>query len=185
MYANVASSVSIIILLTILMVATWTDITRHRIPNLLSLGGMVLGLVLQVWGIGIAGLVNGLGGVSLGLLLFLPFYVVGGMAAGDVKLMAAVGAFLGTSHIMSAIAMTLIFGGVLGVLVLLSRRGMPAAWGRYALILKCLWTTGKFYWIPPAPGEAAATPFPYALAILFGTVSTLWGLGHFNQLLSL
>jgi hypothetical protein len=86
---------------------------------------------------------------------------------------------------MPAIAMTLICGGIVGMLVLLTRRGVPDAWSRYALILKCLWTTGKFYWIPPAPGEAASTPFPYALAILTGTVSALWWLGHFNQLLSL
>lgn len=164
----------IILLLLILLAATCTDIKRHRIPNLLSLGGIVLGLGFQIWAFGFEGLLTGLGGFGMGLLILLPFYAFGGMGAGDVKLMAAVGTFLGPFNALLAAAFTLMAGGVLGIIVLLLRRGGMASLRRYGSTLKCLATTGQFSYIPPAAGEAAATRFPYALAILTGTVTALW-----------
>lgn len=164
----------IILLLLILIAATCTDIQRHCIPNILSLGGIVLGLGFQIWAFGVDGLLIGMGGFGVGLLILLPFYAFGGMGAGDVKLMAAVGTFLGPFNALLAAACTLMAGGVLGLIVLLIRRGGMASLHRYGSTLHCLVVTGQFSYIPPAADEAAATRFPYALAILTGTVIALW-----------
>ncbi len=118
----------------------------------------------------------------MGFLIFIPFYALGGMGAGDVKLMAAVGAFLGLLDTLLAAGLTLAAGSVMGVFVLFYRRGTLVAFQRYGLILKCLATTGQLSYIPPAPGEAATTRFPYALAIFTGTVAALWHLSYLQRL---
>ena len=182
MLALMTYNVSTILLLMALIIAVWTDVMHNRIPNLLSLGGAVLGLSLQSWALGTDGLLAGLGGLSIGLLIFLPFYALGGMGAGDVKLMAAVGTFLGPLDTLWASAFTLMAGGLLGVLVLLLRRGGMVTLRRYGSILKCLLVTGRFSYVHPTPGEAAATRFPYALAIATGAITVLWWLSYLSRL---
>ena len=88
-----AQEVSLIVLFGLLAVAVVGDLRRHRIPNTLVLTGMALGLAGQMVVGGVAGLINGVSGMAVGFGLFLLLYVVGGMAAGDVKQMAMVGAF--------------------------------------------------------------------------------------------
>lgn len=171
-----SADIGIVLLVLILSAATLTDIRSHRIPNILSLGGMVLGLALQFWTHGAAGMLAGLGGIGIGLLIFIPFYALGGMAAGDVKLMGAVGAFLGPMPALLAVAFTLMAGGVLAFCVLIIRRGALESLRRYLSIAHCLLVTGRISYVPPADGEAATAPFPYALAILTGTAAALWWL---------
>ena len=84
----------VVLLLGLLGVAVVSDLRSHRIPNLLVLLGLVLGLVGQTWAAGFIGLGHSLLGMLIGFGIFLPMYAVGGMAAGDVKLMAMAGAFL-------------------------------------------------------------------------------------------
>lgn len=167
---------STMLLLVILITAVSIDLWRHRIPNVLSFGAIVLGLGLQVWTLGVDGLLIGLGGLGIGLLIFLPFYLLGGMGAGDVKLMAAVGTFLGPTDTLLAAGLSLLVGAVLGVLVALARRGALATLRRAASTLKVLPSPG----VPPQSGAAAV---PFALAIAIGTVTALWWLAQLGQLL--
>src|SRR4029450_7457447 len=92
-----AHIVMISTLASILCVAVMSDLRTHRIPNVLCAGAFGTGLILQTMLFGLAGLVDGVGGAVVGLLILLPLYAIGGMGAGDVKLMAAVGTFLGLS----------------------------------------------------------------------------------------
>ena len=71
-----------------------TDLRTSRIPNLLTFSAAAAGLAWHAFG-GWAPLASALGGLALGLLLFLPIYLLRGMGAGDVKLLAALGAWLG------------------------------------------------------------------------------------------
>jgi prepilin peptidase CpaA len=82
-------------LLAILSFATLSDLREHKVPNVLTFGGAFLAFILQWTLNGGSGLVMAATGWLACLACFLPFYVRGGMAAGDVKLMAAVGAFIG------------------------------------------------------------------------------------------
>lgn len=162
-------------LLTMLLIASWTDIRRHRIPNLASLGGALLGLGLNALLFGWDGLLSGFYGLGLGLLIFLPFYALGGMGAGDVKLLAAVGAFVGPIPVLLIGICTLLVGLPLGLVYALIRSGFRVDLGRYWLMLKTFFRTLRVCYIPPPPGDVMAARFPYALAILAGTViALLW-----------
>jgi len=162
------------LLIMILIGAVWSDIQRHRIPNILSLGGIILGIAAHTWMNGASGLLTGIGGATVGMGIFLPFYLGQGMGAGDVKLMGAAGAFLGPEYALLATGLSLGSGGVLAIVILASRGGLKPLATRYLSTIKCLSVTGKLSYIPPAPGEVATIKFPYAIAIGIGTLATLW-----------
>jgi prepilin peptidase CpaA len=162
------------ILLLILVCAAIIDILQHRIPNLLSLGGIVVGISLRTWMSGVSGMLHALGGFAIGTGIFLPFYLLHGMGAGDVKLMGAVGTFLGPKLALLATGLSLGAGGILAIIILISRGGFKPLATRYLATIKCLFVTGKLNHIPPAPGEVATLKFPYASAIGIGTLGALW-----------
>ena len=162
------------LLLTLLLIAVWSDLQRHRIPNLVSLGGIILGIVAHTWMDGYSGFLTGAGGVAVGMGVFLPFYLSRGMGAADVKLMGTVGAFLGPKYALLASGLCLGAGGVLAIIILISRGGLRDLAVRYLSTFKCLVTTGKLSHIPPEPGEVASVKFPYATTIGIGTLVTLW-----------
>lgn len=157
------------LLIPLLSAALVSDLWQRRIPNTLVLLGIVVALGGQYLTTGLAGLGSGGLGMLIGFALFLPFYALGGMAAGDVKLMAMVGAFLTPTLALQAVLASLI-AGLLCALVLIAVQGQ--AWqlaARYWLMLRT-----RSYLAPQA-GEVAAKPFPYALAICLGTAASgIW-----------
>ena len=106
-------------------VAVVTDLRSRRIPNWLTGGALALGLLGGFWLGGPSGGLSALGGAALGLLILLPFYAVRGMGAGDVKLLAAVGALLGYQTLLPIAFYGAMAGGVLS-LVIMARRGVLA-----------------------------------------------------------
>jgi prepilin peptidase CpaA len=169
----------IFVLLCLLAVAVWTDLMSHRIPNTLTLAMLVSGLGMQAWAAGATGVLAALGGAAIGFGIFLPFYLLHGMGAGDVKLMAGVGAYLGMHGVLLAAGLSLGIGSVIGLVLLLVHRGLKPATQRYGSTLRHLAVTGKWSYVPPASGEAAAKRFPYAIAIGLGTAAALWWLAIF------
>src|SRR5471032_315693 len=119
----------LILLCTLLALAVWNDLRTRRIPNWLVFSGALLGLTLNAAlpagaGLFIApqgaiGLLWALAGLALGLLLLLPMYMLRALGAGDVKLMAMLGAFVGPLAIAGIVVLTLLAGGVLALLVAL------------------------------------------------------------------
>ena len=100
------------LLCTMLAIAVYGDVRSHRISNTLSLLGLVAGLGLQYLGNGLQGVASGLLGAGVGLACFTPFYMLRSMGAGDVKLLAAVGAFLGPQGAFYAALFSLLAGGL-------------------------------------------------------------------------
>src|SRR3990172_2804139 len=151
------------LLAIVLAVAVVVDLRRHRIPNALTLAAAVAALAVQLGHAGLAGLGDGVAGLGVGLAAFLPLYFFGGMGAGDVKLMAAVGAFLGCKLALLAAALTLMVGGVLGLALLLSCRTLKRVMPHNLDAL-------HFLSISRIPSAACTQPiksliaFPYALA---------------------
>lgn len=108
----------IIGLLLLLLAAAWLDLRSRRIPNVLVFPGAVAGVMsnaLLPQEMGGLGVFDSLGGLGVGLLLLLPLYLLRAMAAGDVKLMAMTGAFLGVRGITCALLYVLLAGGVLAL----------------------------------------------------------------------
>src|SRR6185436_20859653 len=87
--------VTTLVVLSVAMVACVTDIRSRRIPNVLTFGAAVAAVLFPGATAGTSGLLVALGGWVVGLLLFLPFFALGGMGGGDVKLLAALGAWIG------------------------------------------------------------------------------------------
>lgn len=179
MLTDAANYIAAFALLAVLSLAVWVDMREHRIPNLVSLGGLVAGLILNTWYYGLDGLLTGLGGMAVGLGVLLPFYLFKGMGAGDVKLMAAVGAFMGPHQVLLATGLTLAAGSIAGIAILIFRKGLGRALGRYWFTLRGLVTTGLWLYMPPEENEAASIRFPYALAIAAGSLAALLYLNGF------
>ena len=108
--------------IAISLVACVFDIRTRRIPNALTFGARWPGLVQHPALDGTAGAQTAAGGWLVGLFLLLPFFALGGMGGGDVKLLAALGAWLGPSETFWLAMYSGMAGGVLGVIVALSQR---------------------------------------------------------------
>ena len=159
------SSVTIGVLSAGLLVATVIDLRTRRIPNVLTASMAVLGFGLAAAGANENTMGASLAGLVLGLLLMLPGYALGATGAGDVKLMAAVGAILGPALVLLAFVCTSIAGGVLALGVAIRRRRLGAT----------LAQTGRLVVAPgAAPREikqaGAASRFAYGPAIAVGSM---------------
>ena len=151
----------------LLLGAVIYDLVSHRLPNYFLLFGLLVALVWQAWTAGWGGVITGGAGFLTGLVLFIPFYALGGMAAGDVKLMAVVGSFIGAVGALWAGAYSLMAGAVLGVVYLLYKGHL----GRFVVRYWAMAITHSH--IPAADNDAARHRFPYAIAIASGTLLSL------------
>lgn len=150
------------------------DVRAARIPNWLTFGAFACGLGYQAVVLGPRGFVGSLAGAGVGLGLFLPLFLVGGMGAGDVKLMAALGAWLGPAGAAWTALYAAIAGGVMALVVGLARGYLRTA-------LANIWTLlgfWRFVGIRPLDGITLQTSkgprLPYALPITAGLFATLW-----------
>lgn len=125
----------------ILAVATaaagaWTDLTRHKIFNKLTIPALFAGLALNLLFGGLKGLLGSLGGIGVGCLTAL-FWVLGALKAGDVKLFMAVGALGKTRFSAETIVISILVGGFVSLLLMLRNKA-----GRRSF--RNLWNWGKF-----------------------------------------
>src|SRR5215475_14301148 len=97
------------------------DIRFRRIPNWLVLAGIIAGFSLNVSSSGSSGLAHAAGGLGLGFALYFPLYLLRARGAGDVKLLAAVGAIVGARNCFWVFILTAILGGLIAMLILLLR----------------------------------------------------------------
>jgi prepilin peptidase CpaA len=99
----------------VLAVATFTDLRSRRIPNWLVLPFLVAGICISGWMQGWHGIGQSLCGLGLGALTFGILAFMGGMGMGDVKLFAAIGAWIGPSQLLIAMVLTSMVGGVMAL----------------------------------------------------------------------
>ena len=107
--------------LIVLAVATYTDLRSRRIPNWLVLPFLFVGVVVSPWRTDWTGIRHGFwhglgqscAGLGLGLLLYGFLFWLGGMGAGDVKLNAAIGAWIGPQQMFAAVFITALAGGIM------------------------------------------------------------------------
>lgn len=159
------SSVTIGVLSAGLLAATVIDLRTRRIPNVLTASMAALGFGLAAVGANENTMAASLAGLVFGLLLMLPGYALGATGAGDVKLMAAVGAILGPALVLLAFICTSIAGGVLALVIAIRRRRLAAT----------LAQTGRLVAAPgAAPKEiraaGTASRFAYGPAIAAGSM---------------
>ncbi|MGC2163707.1 MAG: A24 family peptidase [Silvibacterium sp.] len=101
--------------LVVLVVATFTDLRSRRIPNWLVLPFMVIGIAVSTWLHGWSGVGHSLLGILVGGSIFGVLALMGGMGMGDVKLCAAIGAWIWPGQLIIALVMTGIIGGIMAL----------------------------------------------------------------------
>ncbi|TDF66205.1 prepilin peptidase [Cupriavidus sp. L7L] len=157
----------------IVLTAAAIDLDRRRIPNWLTFGAWIAALPVQMAIHGVAaGSLAWLYGWLVGLALFLPFYLLRGMAAGDVKLLAAVGAWLGAIMVVKVALATCVIGGVWALVQLLVTRQTHVALSRMGYMLSvAVQRRAK-----PVQSEVKASTgsIPYGVAIAAGTLAMLF-----------
>jgi len=164
-----------LVFLFVLSLAVVYDLQERKIPNALTLGGLVAALCLRLV-MDPASLWSGIFGAGLGLVVALPLFALGAFGAGDGKFLIAVGAFLGLDGLPAAILATGIFGGLLSLFGLW-RKGvlLPALFRVRDLALH--WVTlgraGERRTLGTATAESAV---PYGVAIAAGA-ALIWATG--------
>lgn len=161
-----------LILLCIVALAAATDLAVRKIPNVLVLSGLALALVLHLLaGPAWAPATQWLAGSLAGFFLFLPLYLMRGMAAGDVKLMALVGAFTGPWAACYIALLTCLFGGLMALAILVlsgrCREGLDNVW--LMLEPRLLRLLGVPLCKIPLASGASVGGMPYGVAIALGT----------------
>lgn len=111
-------------LCVVLAAAAWIDLDRQKIPNVLTYPTMVVGIGYHWAMYGLEGLSFSLLGLATGFGVLVLFYFMGGMGAGDVKLMAAVGAVLGAKGVFFSFLFTALYGGLYSLVIILVYRQM-------------------------------------------------------------
>ncbi|WP_147534436.1 A24 family peptidase [Bacillus marasmi] len=155
-----------ILLLIILVVSFVTDLKNRRILNIITFPTMAIGLTYHTITAGWAGFsFSGLG-LLLGLgLLFIP-YLLDGMGAGDVKLLAAIGALKGTAFVFGAFLFTAIIGGIIALMILIGKKELLSTLKRIIFFTKIKTLSGL-------DRSEYHHAFPYGVAIVLGTVTQL------------
>jgi prepilin peptidase CpaA len=101
--------------IAVLIVATFTDLRSRRIPNWLVLPFMAAGLIVPAWLHGWHGLAQSLEGFALGAVIYGFLSLIGGMGMGDVKLVAAIGAWIGPEQLAIALLLIAMAGGIMAL----------------------------------------------------------------------
>jgi prepilin peptidase CpaA len=157
------------------------DVVRHRIPNRLNLAALLLGCSLAFLAGGSRGLVlHAAGGALVGCGVFVPFYLLRGMGAGDAKLMGALGSFLGPGGALLAAAWALVAGAVIALAIVAWRLVEP----RPRLEHTSAGASSVVWRAMDRLSTVRNERFPYAVAIAAGVLMTLWLQGSLRTLYS-
>lgn len=154
-------------LTVVLVTAIGTDLLASRIPNWLTFSAMGFALLCHVWLGGLQGAIFSLAGLGAGLGLFLILYASGSIGAGDVKLMAAVGALIGPYGAFLSGLLAVLVGGVYALGAMCYQWGLFTTGRKLVYAIRGVPVTGGRSW----PQELAL-PFRlrYGLAIAGGTL---------------
>ena len=128
-------SVPTIVVIAVIIVATITDVRTLKVHNLLTLPLLACGLIYHWMSGGLDGLTMAFAGAAWGFALLLVPYMLGGMGAGDVKLIAAIGAWLGTGPLTAVLAVGLFATAIYSLAMLFMQGRLGDAWHTMKLVV--------------------------------------------------
>lgn len=158
----------IFLLMIILLPAVVYDCRYHRIPNIISLSGWIIGPMIYAISDSLPGITSSLYGFLLIFSLTFPLYMLQWMGAGDVKLMAGIGAIVGIGNAPGILLGILATGGLMGIVMLLHGRLFKESFQRYGAMLGVSLAIKKPVYLVPNEQEKKLV-MPYALPIAIGT----------------
>ncbi|MFZ2001421.1 MAG: A24 family peptidase [Candidatus Sulfotelmatobacter sp.] len=158
--------------------AGFTDWRSRRIPNWLTVPGLLVGIAVNAAASGVGGLKTSLLGAGLGLLVLLPFVIVRSLGAGDWKLAGALGAFVGPGVLVNLLMVSVFVAGIMALGLVIYKRRFRETLRNIGRLLASLLTFRM-----PGPEVSLDNPqslkIPYGVALalttlLFG-IGRLWG----------
>jgi prepilin peptidase CpaA len=155
------------LLAVLLAAAVSTDLRERRIPNAVTIPGLIVGISLAA---GAGGLGSALGGVTVAFIITLPFVALGAVGGGDAKFLMAVGAFMGVQGLPSVLLYGALAGGVLAVTNAIRRGAILGVLMNTKSLIVYLVTFGRHgeRIDLDSPGVQSV---PYGLAIAAGTMA--------------
>jgi prepilin peptidase CpaA len=178
--------ITLVLLLLVVVPAAFFDIRQRRIPNWLVLAGLVTGIALNTFLLydnpsPVSGLWYSLQGIGVAFLVYFPLYLLRGRGAGDVKLMAAVGAIVGWKAWIFVFFFTSILGGLTAVLVVVSKGRIYHTLQNLGMILMSIRYRQAPYSTNPEldVGTDQGVRMPHGVIIALGTIGyvvakTIW-----------
>ena len=166
----------------VLIEAAIIDGLKLKVPNWLTYHLAAGGLAFAAYTGGTPGLLWALGGLALGLALLMPLHMIGGMGAGDVKLLAGVGAWMGPAIVLGSFVVSALVGGVLAVGMVVRAGEVVKHWAMFQ-------TIGSEILAVRSPGRLAETAaarkptmmlLPYGIPIAIGSIAYFTWLGLFT-----
>ena len=155
-----------------MIVAAVIDGWKLKVPNLITFPMIISGWIYSGVAFGWEGLGYSLLGTIIGLALLMPAYAIGGMGAGDVKLLAGVGAWVWGSHTFYAFCVSAVIGGVIALCMVLYRRGWRKHRLQFELILTEILTIRDPNQLSAiaADRKSSMLLLPYGIPIALGTI---------------
>jgi prepilin peptidase CpaA len=126
--------VPVVVVLLASAIAAFSDIRAFRIPNRLTLPLLATGLLYHLLTGGVAGLWGSFLGAAFGFGALIVFYALGGLCAGDVKLMAAVGAWLGFRVTLSVFLVSSLATGLYAIVLVIVSRRWSELWADFQML---------------------------------------------------
>lgn len=163
-----------LIAVAVVLVAVGFDLATRRIPNVLTFGAALVGIAAHTYVAGLSGGGLSLAGWLVGVAMFFPVFALGGMGAGDVKLLGALGAWLGPGAVVWVGLFSGIAGGVMGLIVAAFFGYLPKALANVGSLVMYWRIMGP----RPAPELTLSTHrgprLAYAVPMFAGLVVALW-----------
>ncbi len=165
----------------VLVEAAVIDGKQLRVPNWLTFHFVVGGLVYAAWSGGRDQLLWSLAGMGVGLISLLPLYAIGGMGAGDVKLMAGLGAWLGPWLTLFTFISSALVGGLLGAAMILTSGNLIRHWVMFQTIGHEILSIRNPAVLAERAGERKKTMMllPYGIPIAIGSIAYFGWMGLF------
>ena len=163
------------ILIPGMLFASWIDYSQKRVPNWLNLALIVAGFSIQGVFFGWTGIQAGFLGLLTGFGLLIVPWLMHGMGAGDVKLMAAIGVWLGPLLTFYSFALGAVIGGIVAVIMIVSTGRLRLACANIGLILaKCSNRSTVFSEVGSAKSFGNSSQLlPYGVPLTAGTLIVL------------
>jgi prepilin peptidase CpaA len=151
--------------------AGWLDGWTHRIPNWLTVTGFVAGVALNSAVTGLKGTATALEGAGIGLLILVPVVYLRALGAGDLKLVAAVGAFVGPTLLWLVLLASVLVAGAMAIILMIRAQRVQETLRN----LGCLIMSFFMFGIRSYPDISLDNPrllkLPFGVAVAVGTLS--------------
>jgi prepilin peptidase CpaA len=160
-------------LVTLLALCAASDIKSNKIFNIVTVPFAIIAVTLHSFNNGLDGFLFSTAGMATGIALLVLPYVMGGMGAGDVKLMGAVGSFLGAKAALGAFLFIALAGGIYSLAIILILRDVFKGFFSEKLLFLSSMVMLRQY-VPIETGNTRQKPrLKYGVAIAFGTITYL------------